>query len=207
MQKSTHIWRNLGVYGIISLGVAILSYHMFDIPITEYLTQNRSPRSLAIWECITQIGHAKYAFSIIVLGFLWSFFTPNIYFKSRIQFAVYATLWASFVLHILKYSLGRMRPKKWFESGDYGFMPFPPLDNTYDYASMPSGHTQAIFTVATVLCIFFPRYRMIFLSIATVVGFSRVMVGAHWFGDVVMGACVGIVIPIAYYHIKKSKPV
>jgi membrane-associated phospholipid phosphatase len=63
------------------------------------------------------------------------------------------------------------------------------------FASMPSGHTLTAFAVAG--SIYFAidagrRQRFVWLwLLAALVGLSRMALGAHWPGDVVVGACLG----------------
>ena len=65
-----------------------------------------------------------------------------------------------------------------------------------ELASMPSGHTLTAFAVAG--SIYFAldaeqRARGAWLwLLAALVGLSRVALGAHWPGDVVVGACLGV---------------
>lgn len=65
-----------------------------------------------------------------------------------------------------------------------------------EFASMPSGHTLTAFAV--VASIYFAieasrraRFWWLWL-IAASVGLSRIALGAHWPGDVVVGACLGV---------------
>ena len=64
-----------------------------------------------------------------------------------------------------------------------------------EFASMPSGHTLTAFAVAG--SIYFAieeaqRRRFVWLwLLAALVGLSRMALGAHWPGDVVVGACLG----------------
>nr|WP_295769555.1 phosphatase PAP2 family protein [Rhodoferax sp.] len=62
--------------------------------------------------------------------------------------------------------------------------------------SMPSGHTLTAFTVATALYFALPpagRARHLWLYVlAAGTGLSRIAVGAHWPGDVAVGASLGL---------------
>lgn len=60
--------------------------------------------------------------------------------------------------------------------------------------SFPSGHTAAAFSGAWVLSTVWPKRAPIFFSMASLVGFSRVYVGAHYPGDVFFGATIGMLI-------------
>jgi membrane-associated phospholipid phosphatase len=65
-----------------------------------------------------------------------------------------------------------------------------------EVASMPSGHTLTAFAVASSLYFALDaqrRGRFVWLwPLATAVGLSRIAVGAHWPGDVAVGACLGV---------------
>jgi len=58
--------------------------------------------------------------------------------------------------------------------------------------SFPSGHTASSFGSAWILSTIWPRRAPIFLALASCVGLSRVYVGAHYPGDVTVGALLGI---------------
>ena len=57
--------------------------------------------------------------------------------------------------------------------------------------SFPSGHTASSFAAAGVLSTIWPRQAPRFYLLASLVGFSRIYLGAHYPGDVVSGACAG----------------
>ena len=62
--------------------------------------------------------------------------------------------------------------------------------------SMPSGHTLTAFAVATGIFFAIPRARRLrhswLLLLAAGAGLSRIAVGAHWPGDVAVGASLGL---------------
>jgi undecaprenyl-diphosphatase len=58
--------------------------------------------------------------------------------------------------------------------------------------SFPSGHTGASFASAWILSLVWPRLAPVFFALAGTVGFSRIYVGAHYPGDVLSGALLGM---------------
>jgi len=89
----------------------------------------------------------------------------------------------------LKYLLGRHRPAMFFESEQYGLTFF--AENSAQHSS-PSGHTLRAFSILTALALLFRRWRYLFIAAAVLVGASRVLVTAHYPGDVLFGAFIGI---------------
>jgi len=63
--------------------------------------------------------------------------------------------------------------------------------NLKDY-SFPSGHTTAAFSIAAVLSINFPSMLIFFVSIALIVGLSRIYLAVHFPTDVLIGMIIGI---------------
>ena len=59
---------------------------------------------------------------------------------------------------------------------------------------MPSGHTTVTFAGLVMMGLLAPRYKALTWTLAIMVGFSRVAVGAHWPTDVIFGAFLGMLI-------------
>ena len=57
--------------------------------------------------------------------------------------------------------------------------------------SMPSNHAANIFTFAVILSYFYEKYKMPLLLLAYLIAFSRVYVGVHYLGDVIIGSIFG----------------
>ena len=89
----------------------------------------------------------------------------------------------------LKYLLGRYRPIMLFEQNLYGLHFF---SSKWALNSTPSGHTVRAFSLLTALSLLHRRFAVVFLSVATLIGASRVAVTDHYPSDVLFGAFIGI---------------
>lgn len=67
--------------------------------------------------------------------------------------------------------------------------------------SFPSGHTASSIAVAYVLSTYIKRYKFYFISLAILIGFSRIYLYVHYFSDVLGGAVVGLVSGILAVYI------
>ncbi len=89
----------------------------------------------------------------------------------------------------LKYLLGRYRPIMLFEHNLYGLHFF---SSEWALNSTPSGHTVRAFSLLTAASLLYRRFTVVFISVAVLIGASRVAVTAHYPSDVLFGAFIGI---------------
>jgi undecaprenyl-diphosphatase len=89
---------------------------------------------------------------------------------------------------IIKRLIGRGRPGTY---EDVGALDFRHFLNDGVYQSFPSGHATTIFALCFVLSFLLPRLFPWMLSIALLVGLSRIVVGVHYATDVTGGLLVG----------------
>ena len=107
-------------------------------------------------------------------------------------FAFVSIAGAGILANLLKSILGRARPKLYDTVGHFEFQFFA---FESDYLSIPSGHATTIFAFATVVAIFWPRGRFLLYTLAAWIALSRVLIGVHYFTDIVLGAILGITVP------------
>lgn len=90
---------------------------------------------------------------------------------------------------LLKVLIGRSRPIIYEALNATFFVP-----GTFEsvFNSMPSGHTAASFAGLVMLGMLTPRIKWATWTLAILIGVSRVYIGAHWVGDVILGAFVGM---------------
>jgi len=156
---------------------------------------------------ITVIGDSFWVFSSSILVCFFSFFfkNKNIFYKKIFVnsfFLFFATLITGLLTQVIKHLVGRPRPNHAAIGGGDFF--------TFDSAfhSFPSGHTSTIFLVALVFSLFTPKLKNFYFCCASFVGLSRVMVGAHFFTDIMGGVIIsfiGFKITLAVFNQAKIK--
>ncbi len=73
------------------------------------------------------------------------------------------------------------------------------------HASFPSGHATVFFALATVIYLYDKTMGMCFYVLALVIAISRVLVGAHYPIDVIVGSVIGIVVALSVNSIFSRK--
>lgn len=99
-----------------------------------------------------------------------------------------ALLMAGLLLRVLKYLFGRKRPHV---SPDSNPQTFEFFNHDWNFQSFPSGHTQVLFTVATLLAVLDPKRRYLWFFLALIFSLTRVMTYSHFLSDVIIGAFTG----------------
>ena len=133
-----------------------------------------------IWANLTIFGDTLFAFALLSP---FARKRPDIIWAILIA-AVFATLW----VHGLKPMVGHLRPAAVLPDDVIHI-----IGVTLHKGSFPSGHTTTAFTLAGILCLSRIHIAITITAIilATLAGFSRVMVGAHWPMDIFAGTFGG----------------
>ncbi len=104
-------------------------------------------------------------------------------------FAFLAVLLSGLVVDVIKVAAGRARPKLLDLVGFYGFLP---VNFRADYQSFPSGHAATAASVALVVCYLRPGLRWLAWAYALPIIASRVVINAHFLGDIVGGGAISL---------------
>ncbi len=142
----------------------------------------------AVMPLLTKLGGA-----VFTIGFCLALLVSRSQFwrKTGVYLAV-SLLASHLVVAACKRLLGRNRPYQVLENVFTG-------NKLLTDASFPSGHTTAAFCTATVLSFMLPGLAPAFVSIAFLVGSSRVYLGLHYPSDVLIGAVIGVITPLAVF--------
>lgn len=145
----------------------------------------------------------KYSLAVIG-GFVgFGLLTKNAKSRSTGLLAFESFVLASAAVQIPKRLIGRHRPDSAPDATPFDF------GGPFQGKSMPSGHTIAVFSLASVLANQYADTHwvpIISYSVATAVAFSRVYDHRHWFSDTVAGAAIGIAVGNLVCHKRKKDP-
>ena len=120
---------------------------------------------------------------------------PMSWFGDAVLRCSLSVLAATAIKDQLKYVFGRTWPETWIgdnpsfiADGVYGFNPF---HGGAGWASFPSGHTAAIFSVASALWLLWPRLRLLWALGCALVMIGLIGADFHFVSDIIAGAYLG----------------
>ncbi|MDP3112288.1 MAG: glycosyltransferase family 39 protein [Thermodesulfovibrionales bacterium] len=177
-----------------------MSLHEIDTSLFSYI--NRGLQN-SIFDVAMPVITDKYYFLILIL-MAWLLIKDKKRALIPIALTVISVALSDWTSNILKHVIERLRPCNALETVNL-------LVGCSDSFSMPSNHAANAFAVIFALSyqsIGDPTsrkkwLRWLLLSIALVVGFSRVYVGVHYPADVIVGAFTGIIISILVINLYK----
>jgi membrane-associated phospholipid phosphatase len=115
---------------------------------------------------------------------------------SQASQVIVAFLLSALVAQLLKNAFSMPRPKEFFNHGQYAYF----IDGVTHtgFASFPSGHSTTIFALATLLALFEKnkKWNFVYLLGAIAVGYSRIYLGQHFLGDVLVGSLIGVLLAV-----------
>ncbi len=190
---------------LILLFLIISIFFSFDVDFWFYsysLDINKSFNGVFLKEFfieITKLGSSSWYFVVSFIGFI-VFHLNNklqlIKFKKSNKIVSFFILSFFYILtvgiitQIVKHIIGRPRPNYTDFENTFEFNYFTLESN---FHSFPSGHSSTIFVVCFILIAAFPKLKYFFYFLTIIVALSRVVVGAHFFTDIVAGAVLALI--------------
>jgi membrane-associated phospholipid phosphatase len=170
----------------------------FDADNIRFLRANSSGL-FRLMDSITHIGQSYWyivpaGLIVLSLGLMdWSTYSRKN--KSRLTFlfgqaafAFAAVALSGILVNILKFLIGRPRPRLLDTTDALQFQPFS-IDSAF--LSFPSGHATTLGAVAMILILWWPRLWAPLLLAGLVLASTRIVAQAHYPSDVVIGFALG----------------
>lgn len=194
--------RQIILFSSVCIFLTLVSVFNFDQPLAEWIETAPYPLTKYWAREITNIALATfYLLSSFLLYIFSKWLFPKLkYFENKSLLVDKLRIWSGFTfaafafngitVQLLKAIIGRQRPHltETFETFN-----FDPLTHDWYWHSMPSGHTQVMFTAATVLALAFPKFKWGFYLIALTIAFTRVILHQHFLSDFILGSGIGII--------------
>lgn len=144
------------------------------------LRESHSIRRRRGWIAITHAGGAVVTIASVLLPLLTGIWSRTVSAKAAVALTI-----SHLIVQAIKRGVNRERP------------PTTPLIPCPDRFSFPSGHATAALAVALSYSLAFPFLAVPLIGAALVVGWSRVVLGVHYPGDVIMGQGIAMLTVIA----------
>jgi membrane-associated phospholipid phosphatase len=186
-------------FGLVLTTLAVVvSFYWLDRPIALFVHNELPHGARKVTEPLTYIPNPLIwiaAITFVVIGLI------GLKGKSlsKMQFVILlcsvSLMVAETIKNELKFVFGRTWPETWYQNnpsfisdGVYGFNWF---HGGQAYASFPSGHMVATCAIVSVFWIYYPQFRVIYLTIVLAVLAGLVGADFHFFSDCVGGVFLG----------------
>ncbi len=184
-------WNDIACFGGIASGTALL--FLADENIRENVQNNRSNKLDDFFYYPNEMG-GQYSVGFPILFYLSGIIAKDEDLRTTGRLMGEAFLLSGVITQTLKIGFGRARP--FLNKGNTVFQPFSFKD---PYFALPSGHTTAIFSLATVFAFKYDKWwsYTIGYSLALSTAMARIYYDKHWTSDVFLGSAIGFVSGVA----------
>lgn len=194
----------LWAWGLGTTVVVIMLMAWADKSIALTFNAYRNTEWAYFFAAITDGANGVIWYSIAILGIGTAYLRQNISAANTANLVKAVRAWLFMIvtmatsgifINVIKFSVGRERPKFLFRDGNTDFHPF---SLRLADCAFPSGHTQSIWTAMLCLSLLFPKGRVLFISIAVLISASRFIIGAHYLSDVIASIYIAVVFTLLW---------
>lgn len=192
MNNMNDLFKKTIICAAIAAALYLLLFFFFDRPIALWVHSYSDTCFFQSGSYISNLATGEYFRLALALCFILVLVSDSGLKKRWTRTLLYICVSVAIAITIgdgLKYLLGRHRPIRLFKDNLYGLHFF---STKWAMNSTPSGHTIRAFSILTALSLLYRRWTPTFISLAVLIGVSRVVVTAHYPSDVLFGAFIGI---------------
>lgn len=209
MQRLTQAY--LPILVLCTVFFAVFSIVFIDQPLAQFFAQDSLLFLRQVSARLTHVGEGAPYFTLAILAYVLGRYFPKLmkqkglepeFLKALGIFWLKTLIIVGFVLHVFKFSFGRLRPHM---TDEFQALSFDHFTFHWHWQSMPSGHSQVMFVVGTLLAALWPRWRSLFYALAFVIAFTRVILQQHFLSDILVGALIGHLGAILMIHYQWDK--
>ncbi|MGZ3691124.1 MAG: phosphatase PAP2 family protein [Pseudobdellovibrio sp.] len=194
--------------GMLSVVLILIGYFRLDQAAALYFKQPELESFYRFNREITNIGYSIHYFVLAILLYVLSRFFGNkvkglkghpkrqLQFKEWSKFIVLNLVIIGLLGEVIKAVVGRQRP---YLTEDFQNKIFDFFTTDWHFHSFPSGHTQVLFTMATIVYLIWPKQKYFIFILAAFFGFTRVAIQQHFFSDCIAGAYMGHIMTLWIY--------